>query len=149
MKQNLVETFVGIFVIAVAVLFFMYGYKVSNKAAPDASYILHANFDNIDGITSGGDVKLSGIKIGFVESVTLEKENYLARAKIHIDKKYDIPKDSRISVSTSGIIGGKYLRIEPGYEEEMFKNNDEFTNTQSAINLEDLISKLVYNFTKK
>jgi phospholipid/cholesterol/gamma-HCH transport system substrate-binding protein len=149
MKQNLIETIVGFLVILIAGWFFLHVYKVSDSAKPQDGYSVRAEFENIEGLTVGSDVKLSGIKIGYIDAIKLENEHFLADVSFRIKNGVLIPKDSRISVSTSGLLGGKYARITPGADDNMMKQGDKFLYTQSALNIEDLISKIVYAVTSK
>ncbi|PCJ29853.1 MAG: outer membrane lipid asymmetry maintenance protein MlaD [Rickettsiales bacterium] len=149
MKHSAVETLVGFLVILVATGFFIFAYNTSNVAKAANSYAIFANFQNIDGITDGADVKLSGIKVGYVENVTLEEETYFATVKLRIDSNVDIPKDSRAIVSTSGLLGGKYIRINPGPSDYNIPDSGKIIFTQSALNIEDLIAKLMYSLTSK
>ena len=80
-----------------------------------------ASFQNIDGVAKGSDVKLAGIKIGYVDSLLLEDETYYATIKLYINDGVYIPVDSRAVVSTNGLLGGKYIRINPGASEYQYK----------------------------
>ena len=149
MKERVIETVVGFIVICVAIFSFMFFYKISDSGEDGEGYFLNAYFQNIEGVAEGNDVKLSGIKIGYIDNVTLENGTYFAVARIKIKKGIDIPSDSRAIVSTSGLLGGKYIRINPGSADDNLKENGKFKFTQSSINIEDLISKLMYSLTSK
>lgn len=149
MKQNTIETIIGFIVILIAAGFFIFAYNASNMSKTSNGYNVFANFQNIDGITEGSDVKLAGIKIGHVDSLTLEDDTYYAAAKLSIDNSVEIPKDSRAIVSTNGILGGKYIRISPGGSEKNLDHGGKIKFTQSALNIEDLIGKLMYSITSK
>ena len=112
-------------------------------------FFINASFQNIDGLAEGNDVKLSGIKIGYIDNLTLENGTYFAVARLKIKKGIDIPSDSRAIVSTSGLLGGKYIRINPGSADDNLQENGKIKITQSSINIEDLISKLMYSLTSK
>jgi phospholipid/cholesterol/gamma-HCH transport system substrate-binding protein len=149
MKERVIETVVGFIVICVAIFSFMFFYKISDSGEDGEGYFLNAYFQNIEGVAEGNDVKLSGIKIGYIDNVTLENGTYFAVARLKIKKGIDIPSDSRAIVSTSGLLGGKYIRINPGSADDNLKENGKFKFTQSSINIEDLISKLMYSLTSK
>jgi len=149
MKQNVIETLVGFIVILIATGFFIFAYKTSNISNAANGYNLFANFQNIDGITQGSDVKLAGIKIGQVDSLILEEETYYASVKLSIDNAIEIPSDSRAIVSTNGLLGGKYIRISPGGSDDNLTDGGKIKFTQSALNIEDLIGKLMYSITSK
>lgn len=149
MKDRVIETVVGFVVICLAIFSFMFFYKISDSGEDGEGYFLNAYFQNIEGVAEGNDVKLSGIKIGYIDNVTLENGTYFAVARLKIKKGIDIPSDSRAIVSTSGLLGGKYIRINPGSADDNLKENGKFKFTQSSINIEDLISKLMYSLTSK
>ncbi len=149
MEQRVIETIVGFIVISLALFSFVFFYKVSNYSKESDGYFLNAYFQNIEGLSEGNDVKLSGIKIGYIDSLSLEKDTYFAIAKLKIKKSVDIPSDSRAVISTNGLIGGKYVRINPGAADDNLKDNGKIKYTQSAISIEDLIGKLIYSMTNK
>lgn len=149
MKHGLIETLIGLVVVCVALFFFVYMYNTSNQSKGRDGYILNAHFESIEGIVKGSDIKISGIKIGYVESIELDTTTFLANVKLQIDRAYEIPDDSRAIVTSSGLIGSRFINIIPGGAEELLQNNSNIKFTQSALNLEDLISKLMYSLTSK
>ena len=149
MRQSVIETLAGILVLVIAAGFFMFAYNRSNILTSNTSYKLLANFQNIDGIFKGSEIKLAGIKIGVVDDISIDNNTYYALLKLSIDNKIAIPRDSSAIISTSGLLGGKYININPGSDEEMFIDGGKIKFTQSALNIEDLISKLMYALTSK
>ena len=81
--------------------------------------------------------------------MVLNDDMYYASARLLIDDSVDIPVGSRAIVSTSGLLGGKYIRISPGASDDNLANGDKIKFTQSALNIEDLIGKLMYSITSK
>jgi phospholipid/cholesterol/gamma-HCH transport system substrate-binding protein len=146
-KSNKLEIFAGLFVIAAAVLFFIYINSIykSNSAKNDG-YILIAKFQNAGGIIEGNDVILAGIRIGKVENMYLDINDYSAIVKIKINNDVKLPKDSQFSIFNKGILGDKFINVSPGAESEFLKNGNSVMYTQSAINVEDLVFKLVNKF---
>ncbi|MBA2628927.1 MAG: outer membrane lipid asymmetry maintenance protein MlaD [Rickettsiaceae bacterium] len=149
MKQGIIETLVGFFVLIVAFSFFAFAYNTSNFSKTNGGYLLTANFQNIDGIAKGADVKLAGIKIGFVDSFTLEDDTYYAILNLKVNEGINIPNDSSAMVSSNGLFGGKYIRITPGASNDNFAHGGKIKFTQSSLNIEDLIGKLMYSITSK
>ncbi len=147
MKQGTFETILGMVILLGAAAFFLYAYKISGLSDTSASYKVTANFDNVEGINKGADIKISGIKIGEVSDITLEPGSYYATVIFSLNKDVALPIDSRAQIVTSGLIGGKYIAIEPGTDEQHLKDNDKVIYTKSAMNIENLINKLVYSFT--
>ena len=109
-----------------------------------AGYTLVANFDDAGGVRKGSDIMLAGVNIGRVDKVTLTDSDHATMVlRIHDDVK--ITQDAFASVRTKGIIGDRYIRITQGMEEDMLEPGSEIEETESAINIEDLISKYIFN----
>ena len=149
MKNNTFETLIGVIVIVVAILFTLTMYKFSNnKQKMSNGYILEGNFDNIEGINVGSDVKISGVKVGSVVDIKLD-QNFQANVKIKLPNDLKIPVDSIFKISTSGLIGAKFINIKIGAEEEYFSNGNTVDFTESVMDLEDLISRFIFNSESK
>ncbi|MFK7973792.1 MAG: outer membrane lipid asymmetry maintenance protein MlaD [Rickettsiaceae bacterium] len=149
MKQGMFETIVGVVVLIVTIAFFTFAYRVSNYSELDKGYHVVANFQNIDGILNGADVKIAGIKVGSVDNISLDDETYYAAVQLQIRDHVSIPKDSTAIVSTCGLLGGKYIKITPGASDDILAKNGKIRFTQSALNIEELIGKLMYSLTSK
>ena len=110
------------------------------------SYRLTAQFENIGGLKAGAPVSMSGVTIGRVESIAYDFSVYRALVTLRIERTYDrIPDDSDASILTAGLLGGQYVGIGPGASETFFKEGDRIQFTQSAIVLENLISKFLFS----
>ena len=92
----------------------------------------------VNPINIGTKVKIGGIEIGEVEKLNIDTD-YRVKLVLKIKKDMLLPVDSNIKIATSGLIGGKYLRVDVGGDEEYFKNNDHFEYTESTMDLEDMI----------
>lgn len=149
MNQGTIETIVGFLVIVIAATFFSFAYKISHSSVAGDGYTITASFQDIEGLSEGNEVKLSGIKIGYIDRLILEDDSYMAVAYLKIHNNVEIPSDSRAAVSTSGLFGSKYIRIIPGAETDHLQNHGKIKFTQPALNIEDLINKLVYSITNK
>ena len=149
MKHNTIETLVGMFVLIIAFSFLFFVYNTSSLSNPPEGYKLLANFDNIDGISKGADVKLAGIKIGIVDNITLENSTYSATLQLQIRPDVQVPDDSTATVATSGILDGRHIRINPGASDNNFTDGEKIKYTHSALNFEELIGKFMYSITSK
>jgi phospholipid/cholesterol/gamma-HCH transport system substrate-binding protein len=146
MKKNNFEVIVGSVVLLVAFLFFLTILKISKSTTSlDNTYNVVAEFNNIDGITIGSDVKISGVKVGTIEKITLNKENYNAVVVMNVEKDLKIPIDSIFKITSSGLIGGKFVNVKIGADEIFLENNSVAEFTESTMDLEDLISRFVFN----
>lgn len=142
--NNYFEVIVGTFVLLCAVFFFFNSFKSANIKA-SKGYALTALFDNIDGIVNGSDIKISGVKIGTVENQFLDKKTFRAVLKLNINNGVVLPIDSSAKVASEGLLGSKYLSIQPGADDEILKEGEEITYTQSSVNFEDLLGKFIFN----
>lgn len=148
MKKNTVEIVVGVLVIIFSIVFVMFTMKITNKKLNEEFYRLYAVFDNIEGVNIGTKVKIGGIEIGEVEKLNIDTD-YRVKLVLKIKKNMLLPVDSNIKIATSGLIGGKYLRVDVGGDEEYFKNNDHFEYTESTMDLEDMITRFMLNKVSK
>ncbi|CAK6508245.1 outer membrane lipid asymmetry maintenance protein MlaD [Rickettsia helvetica] len=149
MKQNIIETIIGFVVLIIALLFLIFAYKTGSSITSLKGYQVTANFQSAEGIAVGSDVMISGIKIGSVKKITLDPNSFYASVYLNINDDVKIPKDSKAQVVTSGLLGGKYISIVPGNDDENLAANEEIRYTQSTINIESLINKIVSSFGSK
>lgn len=149
MRQNIIETLVGFLVLGVATIFFMFAYNTGGNKAENDGYTVKANFQSVDGVIVGSDVMIAGIKVGEVSELVLDNDSFMAKMKLSINKNIKLPTDSQAIVASSGLLGGKFILISPGADETNLKNDDQIKMTQSAVNLESLIGKLIYSMTNK
>ncbi|WP_163835207.1 outer membrane lipid asymmetry maintenance protein MlaD [Spartinivicinus ruber] len=152
MRMRTVEISVGAFMLAGIFALVMLALKVSGLSIENnqQTYRVHAFFDNVGGLSLRAKVSMSGVTIGRVVDIKLDKELYRAKVvmDIHSDVK-NIPLDSTASILTSGLLGEQYIGISVGGEEEFLDDGDELEDTQSALILEDLIGKFLLNTVKQ
>ena len=146
MSKNMLETLTGAFVLAIAAWFLLFFMK-SNTGLSVANdhYPLFAKFDQADGLSVGTPVKISGVKVGVITSEYIDPNTYLAVINFSVNDNIKIPADSIAKISSEGLIGGKYLAISPGGDEKMLAKGEEVKFTQSSINLETLIGKMMFS----
>jgi len=111
-----------------------------------ASYTLHARFDHIGDLKVRAPVALAGVTIGRVSQITVDPVEYRAIVELRINSRFNqLPVDTDAIIATTGILGGKYVELGPGGDEEVLQDQDEIEFTQSAILLENLIGKFMLN----
>jgi phospholipid/cholesterol/gamma-HCH transport system substrate-binding protein len=103
-----------------------------------------ARFVSVSGLKSGASVEIAGVQIGKVTDIRLDQENFEAEVHMQIDRNVDLQEDSIAAIRTAGIIGDRYVKISPGGSDELIKPGGEIIETESAINLEELISKYIF-----
>lgn len=143
MAQKTADLVVGLFMVAgIAALLFL-ALQVSGlspKSSGD-SYTLYANFNDAGGLTSRARISMAGVTIGSIRDVTLNRETFQARVAMDIQASVDnIPADSAAVIRTSGLLGEQYIDVSVGGEMASLADGDTFYTTQSAMNLERLIS---------
>ena len=148
-NKNLFETLVGFIILLVAISFYFYARNTSKVNIDSNSYKIHAKFNQIDGISTGSDVRIAGIKIGSVLSEKLDRKTYEASLTLSIKKSISLPTDSTAKIVSSGLLGKKYISIEPGADEENIPPKGSIIYTQSSVNLETLIGKFMFQKSKK
>jgi phospholipid/cholesterol/gamma-HCH transport system substrate-binding protein len=145
MGNSKIETIVGLIIVSVAIGFMVVTYKVAEVKKFGNTYSLRAAFDQVEGIISGSDVMMSGIKVGFVSDLKLDTDSYRAIMKVAIDRGVKIPDDSSVQIVSNGLLGKKYVSFNAGASETMFADGDDVSFTQSSVNLETLIGKLIFS----
>lgn len=146
-QTRAVELGTGLFVfMGILALFFLTTRVTSFDAyAGDGGFELTARFDQIGTLKTRSPVSISGVQIGRVTAIDFDVERLEAVVTMRIDSRYDrIPNDSDASILTSGILGGQYIGLQPGGADEYFRDGDEISFTQSAVVLEQLISKYLF-----
>jgi len=152
MRTRTLEAFVGAFMLAGFAALIFLALKVSGLtlASADDSYRIDARFENIGGLTVRAKVTMAGVAIGRVTNIYLDKEDFVGVVEMDIYSQYDnLSIDSTASILTAGILGEKYIGISVGAEEEFLGDGDEIDDTQSALVLEELISKFLFNKTQE
>ncbi len=144
MANNAIETVMGAVVLVVAGGFLSFAYNNSNVKQIDG-YLLTASFSNISGISPGSDVRVGGIKVGAVETLRLDPKSYQAVATLRVANDVQLPKDSSAAVRSSGLIGDKFVAVDPGGDEANLADGDKIGYTQPAISLEEMIGKFVFS----
>ncbi len=144
MGSHMLETVMGAVVLAVAGFFLYFAYEGSNVKSVDG-YAITADFTNITGIGIGSDIRIGGIKVGVVESLELNKKTYAAVAHLRIQEGVKLPKDSSAAVQSAGLLGEKFIAIEPGGEDAELQEGDAITFTQASVSLEEMIGKFVFS----
>jgi phospholipid/cholesterol/gamma-HCH transport system substrate-binding protein len=145
MKTNSVETAVGAVVILIAAAFFTFAYTTSGIGKGSGGYLLVAEFDNADGIGVGSDVRMSGVKIGTVTGQRLDTATYQAVLNLSIDPDLRLPDDSSAKVTSEGLLGSKFVALEPGGSAETLNDGDRIAYTQGAIDIWSLVSQFMFD----
>jgi phospholipid/cholesterol/gamma-HCH transport system substrate-binding protein len=150
MKQNGLEFFVGLFMVAGFLAFGYLALQLGEVGIFSArkSYVVNADFDNISGIKKGAAIQVAGVVVGQVKGTWLGKDG-LAHVALQINNGVQVPVDSMASVKSQGIVGDKYIQLTMGGDEKLFAEGGTIVDTESAVDLESLISKFAFGSVKK
>ena len=144
MQRNAIEPILGALVLVAAVAFLVFAYNKAGQRS-FSGYSLTARFSSIDGLETGSDVRIGGVKVGQVTDISIDPETYLAMVKLTVAPEIKIPTDSVASVATEGLLGGKYVGLEPGVSDNMLKPGGLITHTEASVSLEGLIGRFMYS----
>jgi len=145
MRGNVIETVMGAVVLVVAALFLVFAYKTSQLRPVASGYEVMADFARIDGIHQGSDVRISGVKVGTVLSEELDPKTFLATIRMSVDPAIQLPDDTVAQVTSSGLLGDKYLSLAPGGSDKTIPHGGKIRYTQSSISLENLIGQMMFS----
>ena len=112
------------------------------------TYTVTANFDNVGGLKVRAPVKSAGVVVGRIAGISFDDKTFQAVVSINLETT-QVPQDSSAAILTSGLLGEQYLGLTPGSEEENFAEGGKIRYTQSAVVLEQLISKFLYGSAEK
>ncbi len=144
MTGSVTETLVGAGVVAIAAGFLLYAAQTTGlSGAAPSSYHLTASFRSAEGVGSGTDVRLAGVKVGTVTAVDLNADTYRADTTIAMDSGVLVPDDSAIIIASEGLLGGNFVEVVPGGSPFYFEPGDEVEDTQGAVSLISLLLKFV------
>ena len=131
MERNVIETILGGVVILIAGVFLIFAYS---------------NSDAIDGLSVGNDVRIGGVKVGSVVQQRVDQEDYLAVVTMTVRPDIKLSKNTLATVSSDGLLGGKYIKLEPG-DGEILASGGELTSTRDVISLEELLGRVIFLVT--
>jgi len=150
MKKYALETVVGVFVFA-GILGI--AYMTVTFAEVDffgkKSYPLKAKFNTVTGLKEGATVEMVGMKIGKVERFVMDQDNQQAVVEMTIDKGILIYGDAIASIKTRGLIGDKFINIDPGGADDLLEAGGMINETESPVDLQELISKYAFGDVKQ
>lgn len=148
MQVKTLEIWVGMFVAAGLAALFMLAMQVSNLTVvgDDQGYTIKARFENVSGLKVRSPVTMAGVRIGRVTAIDFDPQTFQAVVSMRIGAGYDqLPLDTSAAVLTSGLVGEKYVGLEPGGDMDVLKDGGEITLTQSTLVLEQMIGKFLFD----
>ena len=145
MKKASIETAVGVFVfIGILCVGYLTVKLGKMELLGKDYYFLQAQFQSVSGLKVGASVEMAGVPIGKVEAISLDTDELTARVRLKIQSGVIVTDDTIASVKTAGLIGDKYIKLSPGGSDIVLQSGDTLIETESALDLEELISKYVF-----
>ncbi|MES2607368.1 MAG: outer membrane lipid asymmetry maintenance protein MlaD [Pseudomonadota bacterium] len=144
-SNSFIETFLGAFVIVVAAYFIYFAYTSGQDGRSLQGYTVSAKFQRIDGLHVGSDVKVSGVKVGSVLTLEIDPKSYQAKATLFINNTIKLPTDSTAAIVSEGLLGGKYIALDPGADSDLLADKGVIAQTESSVNLETLLNKFLFS----
>lgn len=145
MRKFNLEIVVGLFLVIGFVCFAWLSVKLGDiDLFGPPTYQVTASFGSISGLKNGGLVEIAGVQVGKVTSIGFDAEKYEALVTLAINSSVILQEDSIASVRTAGIIGDRYIDISPGASDQIIGDGGRIVETESAINLEELVSKYIF-----
>jgi phospholipid/cholesterol/gamma-HCH transport system substrate-binding protein len=145
MKKTSIELAVGIFVLIGLVCVGYLTIRLGKmEFFQDEHYFLKARFQSVTGLKPGANIEIAGVKVGLVDSISLDPKDQVALVQLKIKKDVVLTDDVIASVKTSGLIGDKYIKLSPGGSDEILEPGDTINDTESALDIEELISKYAF-----
>lgn len=148
MRMKSIELMVGVFILVSIVALMILAFRVSGLTLgqPGNTYKLYARFDNVGGLTDRAKVTVAGVVVGRVNSITLDKDYYQGLVEMDIYQESDnLTLDTSAVILTAGLLGEKYVGLVVGADEDYLGDGDFIEDTQSALVLEELIGKFLFN----
>ncbi|MFT5395564.1 MAG: phospholipid/cholesterol/gamma-HCH transport system substrate-binding protein [Gammaproteobacteria bacterium] len=144
-KKQHTELLVGIFLLAGIIAISFLALRMGDVGLFDSDeYIIKTRFTSASGLKEGAYVEVAGVTVGKVKQIVFNPETYLADVDISLQNNINIPEDSIASIRTSGIIGDKFVKISAGGSDTYLEAGMEIIETEPSINLEELISKYIF-----
>jgi phospholipid/cholesterol/gamma-HCH transport system substrate-binding protein len=144
MQRNLIESGMGMVVLVVAGVFFALAYNSTDFRA-DTGYLISAEFNKIGSVKVGSDVRVSGVSVGRVVGVFLDPKSFMAKITFDIDAKYIFPLDTVAVIESEGLLGGNFVALIPGGDEDELVSGDVLEFTQDAVDISQMLGKFMFS----
>jgi phospholipid/cholesterol/gamma-HCH transport system substrate-binding protein len=143
-RRGTAEVLTGAAVLLIAAGFLAFAVAHSGRS-DTTGYKLHAQFDHVDGLNPGADVRIAGVKVGSVLDMRIDPKTFLAIVTMSVRDDIHLPKDTSAEVASESLLGGKFLNLSPGGDEVDLTPGGTITITQSSVSLEQLLGKFIFS----
>jgi len=149
MKKYSKETVVGLFVVIGLLCITYMAVNLGNVGfIGENTYSLYGKFNTVSGLREGNPVNMLGLEIGRVQKFTMDQENQQVVVEFKLNEGIEVFDDAIASIKTEGLIGDKFVAIDPGGGGDLLEDGDIITDTNSPTDIMDLISKYAFGDVK-
>ncbi|CCG40352.1 outer membrane lipid asymmetry maintenance protein MlaD [Magnetospirillum molischianum] len=148
MGRTVIETIMGAVVLAVAGVFMAFAWSHASFSKVEG-YEVSATFTSVGGLDAGADVKINGIKVGTVLNQTLDPQTFDAVVKMSIAHGIRLPDDTVASISSEGLLGGKFVKLTPGQSSVTIATGGRLGPTRSFKSIEEMVGQLIFLATSE
>jgi phospholipid/cholesterol/gamma-HCH transport system substrate-binding protein len=146
MNKLNIQLVTGLFVVISLAAFTYQAVNIGGvRLTSQPGYTLQARFTNISGLQAGAIVEAAGVRIGTVSAISFDPDSYEAVVSLRINQEVPVQEDAIAAIRTQGIIGEKFVKIIPGGFDELLEDGGEIFDTESAVSLEELVSKYIFS----
>ncbi len=145
MNATKLETLVGAIVVLAALGFFIFAAKASGFGGGMGGYRVSAQFDNVDGVAVGSDVRVAGIKVGTVVGQHLDPKSYQAQIDMVLQPQIQLAEDTSAKITSEGLLGSKFVALEPGGADGKLTEGSVISYTQGSVDIWSLISQAMFS----
>ncbi len=142
------EILAGFGVLTVAAVFLGYAILNGGRGGVASGLSLTAEFDRVDGLAVGADVKIAGVKVGSVASLAINPQSFNAVVGLRVDPTLRLPRDTSAEITSEGLLGGRFVALVPGGEDRLLADGGRITETQGSVSLESLLGRFIFSVTQ-
>lgn len=146
--RSLAEVATGAVVLLAAAIFLGYALLHGGQAPAGEGTEFTARFDRVDGLATGSDVRIAGVKVGSVTGMRILPDTFQAEVTLRVAANMRLPVDSSAEITSEGLLGGKYVSIVPGGSDRILAAGGRITETQGSVSLESLLGRFIFSVTQ-
>lgn len=146
--RSLAEVATGAVVLLAAAIFLGYALLHGGRAPAGEGAEFTARFDRVDGLATGSDVRIAGVKVGSVTGMRILPDTFQAEVTLRVAANMRLPVDSSAEITSEGLLGGKYVSIVPGGSDRILASGGRITETQGSVSLESLLGRFIFSVTQ-
>lgn len=129
--------------VALVLIVLLFSFAAGSDSGALGGYRIKARFNSVEGVVRDSPVRLSGVQIGRIAGLDYDSGSQRAVVIMEIRPGIELPDDSIAIVTSEGMLGDRFIRIDPGGSLDMLRDGDEIEFTQDSILFEELLAKVI------